>query len=98
MFSEVDGEKITSEPPLAAICRNVPDDQPFHPPAPRDCEMSAHNVDETAPVESDRELFASALSFFPVVDPSKLLASQTEEFGPYFDFLELPQTAFAPTK
>ena len=50
VFSEVDGEKIPPEPPLAAICRNVPD-QPFHPPAPRDYEVSANNVDEIAPVK-----------------------------------------------
>ena len=98
VFSEVDGDHVPSEPRLAAICRNVPDDQPFHPPAPRDYEVSAHNLDVVAPVESDRELFASALSVFPVVDPSKLLASQTEEFGSYFDFLILPKTAPVPVK
>ena len=98
VFSEVDGETIPSEPRLAAICRNVPDDQPFHPPAPRDYEVSAHNLDEVAPVERERELLESAVSVFPVVDPSKLLASQTEEFGQYFDFLKLPETAPVPVQ
>ena len=98
VFSEVDGETIPCEPPLAAICPNVPDDQSFHPPAPRDYEVSAHNVDEIAPVGSNRESFASAVSVFPVVDPSKLPASQTEEFGSYFDFLNLPQRDPVPTK
>ena len=52
-----------------------------HAPAPRDDEVSAHNPDEIALVESDRELFASVMSVFLVVDPFKLLASQTEKLG-----------------
>lgn len=87
MFSEVHGEEIPSEPRLAAICRNVPDDRPFQPPAPREYEVSAYNLDEIIPVEGDRELFASAVSVFPVVDSVKLLDKQKEEFGPYFDYL-----------
>lgn len=66
--------------------------------SPRDYEVSAHNLDVIEPVESGRELFASAVSVFPVVDPSKLLSSQMEEFGPYFEFLKLPETASVPPK
>ena len=33
-FSEVNGEPIPCEPRLAAICRNVPIDGPYHPPGP----------------------------------------------------------------
>lgn len=98
VFSEVGGEHIPSEPRLAAICRNVPDNQPFHPPAPRDYEVSARNLDEIAPVESDRELFASAVSVFPTIDVPRLLEAQTDEFGPYFDYLKLPKSAPVPSK
>ena len=73
IFSEVDGKPLPSEPLLAAICRNVPDDQPFHPPNPRQYEPSASNLNKIVPVKSDRELFASAVSVFPVVDAAKLL-------------------------
>ena len=76
IVNEVNGKPLLSEPQLAAICRNVPDDQPFHPPNPREYELSASNLDEIVPVESDRELFASAVSVFPVVDAAKLLAYQ----------------------
>ena len=61
-FSEVNGEPIPSEPRLAAICRNVPIDGPYHPPGPREYELSASNLHDVAPVESDREVFMSAVS------------------------------------
>ena len=55
-ISKVDGEPIPCEPRLAAICRNVPIDGPYHPPGPREYELSASNLHDVAPVESDREL------------------------------------------
>ena len=79
-FSEVNGETIPSEPRLAAICRNVPIDGPYHPPGPREYELSASNLHDVAPVESDRELFMSAVSVFPTVDPAELVDLQKEEF------------------
>ena len=96
IFSEIDGKPIPSEPQLAAICRNVPDDQPFRPPAPREYELSASNLDDIVPVESDRELFSSAMSVFPVVDTAKLLDHQKKEFHRYFDYLENPTEARVP--
>ena len=56
-----------------AICRNVPDDQPFHPANPREYELSASNLDEIEPVETDRELFASAVSALSLVLQSCLI-------------------------
>ena len=53
-FSEVNGELIPCEPRLAAICRNVPIDGPYHPLGPREYEFSASNLHDVAPVESDR--------------------------------------------
>ena len=79
-FSEVNGEPIQCEPRLAAICRNVPIDGPYHRPGPREYELSASNLHDVAHVESDRELFMSALSVFPTVDPAKLVDLQNEEF------------------
>ena len=89
-FGEVDGKSLPSEPQLEAICRNVPIDQPFHPPNPREYELFASNLVEIVPVESDRELFASAVSVFPVVDAAKLLDHQRKEFRQYFDYLANP--------
>ena len=45
-FTKVNGEPtgIPSEPMLAAICRNGPIDGPYHPPGPREYELSASNV------------------------------------------------------
>ena len=74
----------------------MPENRPFHPPAPREYEVSAFNLNEIAPVESDRELFTSAVSVFPVVDSVKLLDQQKEEFGKYFDYLNEPQSAPVP--
>ena len=81
IFSEVDGKPLSSEPQLAAICRNALDDQPFHSPNPREHELSDSNLDEIEPVESDRELFASADSVFPVVDAAKFLIIRINIFS-----------------
>ena len=51
-FSEVNGEPIPSEPGLAAICRNVPIDGPYHPPGPREYKLSPFNLHDVAPVEA----------------------------------------------
>ena len=81
---------------MAAICRDVPIDRPYHPPGPREYELSAFNLHDVAPVKSDRELFMSAVSVFPTVDPAKLVDLQKEEFCPYFEYLRAPTTAPLP--
>lgn len=73
--------KKTCEPGIAAICRNVPENQIFHPSAPCEYEVSAYNLDEIAPVESDGELFTNAVFVFPVVVYVKLLDHQKQEFS-----------------
>ena len=92
-FSEVNGEPIPCEPRLAAICRKVPIDGPYHPPGPREYELSTSNLHDVALVESDRELFMSAVSVFPTVDPAKLVDLQNQEFCPYFEYLRAPTSA-----
>ncbi|CAB1098409.1 unnamed protein product [Ectocarpus sp. CCAP 1310/34] len=96
IFSEIDGKPLPYEPRLAAICRNVPDDQPFRPPAPREYEVSASNLDDIVPVDTERELFSSAMSVFPVFDTAKLLDHQKKEFHQYFDYLDNPTKARVP--
>ena len=98
IFCEVNGTTLPSEPPLAAICRNVsdPDDKPFRRAEPRECELSTSNLDEIALVDSDRELFTSAVSVFPVVHTAKLLDHQKQEFRQYFDYLADPTKARVP--
>ena len=79
-FSEVNGEPIPCEPRLAAICRNVPIDGPYHPPGPREYELYAYNLHDVAPVESDRELFMNHVSVFPTVDPRNLSTYRKRNF------------------
>ena len=54
------------------------------------------NLHDVAPVESDRELFMSAVSAFHTVDPAKLVDLQKEEFCPYFEYLRAPTSAPLP--
>ena len=58
-FGDTNGEEVPSEPRLAPICRNVPDDQSYHRPSPQECEVSAHLL-YGLPVESDRDICTSA--------------------------------------
>ena len=53
--------------------------------------MNQHNLDEIQPVESDRELFASATDVFMSINPEKLRQAQQTEFGPYFEYLSDPK-------
>ena len=76
---KVNGEPNPSQPRLAAIGRNVLIDEPYYPPGPREYELSAPNLHDAAPVESDRELFKSAVSVFPIVDPAKLVDLQKKK-------------------
>ena len=95
-FSEVNGEPIPSEPRLAAICRNIPIDGPYYTPGPREYELSASNLHDAAPVESERELSMSAVSVFPTVDPAKHVDLQKEEFCPRIEYLRAPTSAPLP--
>ena len=72
--------------------------QPFHSPAPREYKVSAYNLDEIVPVESDRESFANSVSVFPSANPAKLLEKQRGEFGTYVDYLVEPHTTPAPSR
>ena len=63
---------LPSQPRLASICRNVPQDgQPYRPPTPRAYEVHSDNLNELCLVESDRELFAAIVSVDPILDPEK---------------------------
>ena len=57
---------LPSQPRLASICRNVPEDgQPYRSPSPRAYEVHSENLNELSLVESDREMFAGIVSVFP---------------------------------
>lgn len=77
LFGDTNGEDFPSESPLAAIRRNVPENQPYYPPSPREYKVCAHNFDDVVPVQSDRDLFMSTVSSFPLVDPAHLAAQTT---------------------
>ena len=90
---------LQSQPTLASICRNVPDDGlPYHPPSPRAYEIHSDNLSELSLVESDRELFASAVSIFPTLDPEKIIKEQKFEFKQYFEYLAKPKHAPLPRR
>ena len=72
---------------MASICRNVPDDRPYHPAGPHEFEVTSHYLEQLDPVQDDRELFPSALSVFPHVGSEVVIKFQHEEFGEYFDYL-----------
>ena len=65
----------------------------YYPPGSREYELSAYNLHDAAPVESDRELFMNAESAFPTVGPAKLVDLQKQEFCPYFEYLRVPISA-----
>ena len=76
---------------LASICRNDLNDRPYHSARPRNSEISTQSLDQLEPVQNDRELFASAVSVFPLLIDSEALAKlHKEEFGAYFNFLSSP--------
>ena len=75
---------VRHEPAMASICRNVPDDRPYHRARPRDFEFSNQSLEQLQPVQNDRELFASAVSVFPLVDPEALIKHQEKEFEKCF--------------
>ena len=80
---------LPSQPRLASICCNVPQDgQPYRPPNPRAYEVHSNHLTYLCLVESDRELFANIVSVFPTLGPEKLIEGQKLEFGTYFKFLD----------
>ena len=52
--TDVTEKIIPSDPQLAAICRNVPEYNPFHPPAAWDDDVFAHNLNKNAPEKLSR--------------------------------------------
>ena len=45
-------------------------------------QVSSQRLEDVDIVQNDSELFASAVSLFPLLDPEKLLEEQRSEFGP----------------
>ena len=82
-----------SQPKLASICRKVPNmgyRTTYHH---RVHIKYTDNLRELSLPESDRELFASAVSMFPTLDPEKLIKEQKFEFKQYFEYLAKPKYA-----
>ena len=75
-------EPLPQEPAFASICRNVTSDRPYRAPGPRDFQVSSQNLEDVDLVQNDSELFAIAVSLFPLLDPEKILEKQCAEFGP----------------
>ena len=47
-------------------------------------------------VQNDSELFASAVSLFPLLDPENLLEKQRAEFSPYIEYVKAPVAVPVP--
>ena len=90
LVGDVNLKLAVNESALASICRNVPNDRPYHSARPRDFEISTQSLDQLGPVQNGRQLFASAVSVFPLIDPEAFVKLQKEEFGEYFKFLSSP--------
>ena len=87
-------EPLPQEPALAFICRNVPSDGPYRAPGPRDFQVSSPNLEDV--VQNESELFASAVSLFPLLGLEKFLEEQRAEFGPYIEYRKTPVTVPVP--
>ena len=96
LLGEVEEEPLPQEPALAFIYSNVPSDRPYRAPGPRDFQLSSQNLEDVDLVHKDSELFASAVSPFPLLDPEQLLEEQRAEFGPYIEYVRAPVTVPVP--
>ena len=80
---------VRHEPAMVSICRNVPDDKPYHRSRPRDFDISNQSL-ELQPVQNDRKKISNAVSVFPLVAPEALIKLRKKEFEEYFKFLTSP--------
>ena len=55
-------------------------------------QVSSQKLEDVDLVQNDSELFATAVSLFPLLDPEKLLEEQRAEFGPYIEYVKAPVT------
>ena len=96
LFGEVEEEPLTQEPVLGYICLNVSSDRPYGVPGRRDFQVSSQNIGDVDIVYNDDELFASAVSLFPFLDPECFLKEHRAEFGPYIDYMKALITVAVP--
>ena len=84
--------KMRVVPHLTPMCKNVPDNPASHGPLRlKPYQVNSHNLGEIQPVESDRELFTSAIDVFMSIYLEKLRQVQQAEFEPYFEYLSDPK-------
>ena len=74
-FGDVNPKLAVNES-LASICRNVQNDKPYHSARPRNFEISTQSFNQLEPVLNDCELFASAVTVFPLIDPEAFVKLQ----------------------
>ena len=87
---------MQSQPKLASVCRNLPDDGlPYYPPSPRSSEVNSDILNGLSLVETDRELFANAVSIFSTLTPDTSVEEQKSESKQHLN-TSRNQTCFAP--
>lgn len=64
LLGEIESEALPYSSAMASICRNVPSEHPYHPPGPRDNEISVESLNDVDIVQDNNELFGSVVSFF----------------------------------
>ena len=63
---------------------------PYRAPGPRDFQVSPQNLEDVGIVRNDSELFASAVSLFPLLYPEKILGEQRAKIGSYINYVKAP--------
>ena len=99
LLRNINKKLVSNDPALASICRNAPNDRPYHRAGPRDFETSVRSLEQSELVQNDRESFASAVSVFLLI---KRTPSSGTERGAWeeFRFFLLPphRLSYRPMK
>ena len=89
-----ENEQERTAPKLAPICRNVPDNTNGPNAVPnRPYQVSPNKLNETQPVQSDRELFSGDSNFvsvtkvFQTIDHDVLRQKQAKEYAEYIQYI-----------
>lgn len=81
---------------LALACRYVPSDRSHRAPGTREFQVSSQHLEDADFVHNNSELFAIAVSLFPLLDIEIILEAQHSEFCPYIEYAKAHVTVPIP--
>ena len=87
LLRNINKKLVSNDPALASICRNAPNDRPYHRAGPRDFEISARSLEQSELVQNDRESFASAVSVFLLIKRTPSSGTERGVWGGILFFL-----------